>query len=47
MTQLENLTRGATVRGVLPNQNVNEQPHTELLLRESESTLEIVTEGRP
>jgi superfamily II DNA or RNA helicase len=67
MTQLENLTRGATVKGLLPNQNVtvidtqwhgsdvveltykdaDGQPHTELLLRESESTLEIVTEGRP
>ncbi|AFZ48924.1 helicase-related protein [Dactylococcopsis salina] len=66
MTQLENLTRGATVRGVLPNQNVtvidtqwhgsdvveltykdvNGQPHTELLLRDNETTLEIVTEGR-
>ena len=67
MTQLENLTRGATVRGLLPNQNVtvidtqwhgsdvveitykdaNGQPHTELLLRDNETTLEIVTEGRP
>lgn len=67
MTQLEHLTRGATVKGVLPNQNVtvidtqwhgsdvveltykdaDGQPHTELLLRERESTLEIVTEGRP
>ncbi|NBD33763.1 MAG: DUF3883 domain-containing protein [Cyanobacteria bacterium] len=67
MTQLEDLTRGATVRGVLPNQNVtvidtqwhgsdvveltykdtDGQPHTELLFRDRESTLEIVTEGRP
>ena len=67
MTQLENLTRGATVKGLLPNQNAtvidtqwhgsdvieitykdaNGQPHTQLLLRDDESTLEIVTEGRP
>ena len=67
MTQLEHLTRGATVKGILPNQNVtvidtqwhgsdvveiiykdaDGQPHTELLLRYRESTLEIVTEGRP
>ncbi|MFP4134935.1 MAG: helicase-related protein [Halothece sp.] len=67
MTQLEHLTRGATVKGILPNQNVtvidtqwhgsdvveltykdtDGQPHTELLFRDRESTLEIVTEGRP
>jgi len=67
MTQLEDLTRGAIVKGILPNQNVtvidtqwhgsdvveltykdaNGQPYTELLLRDQESTLEIVTEGRP
>lgn len=67
MTQLEDLTRGATVKGILPNHNVtvidakwhggdvveltykdaNGQPHTQLLLRDDESTLEIVTEGQP
>ncbi|NJL41459.1 MAG: DUF3883 domain-containing protein [Leptolyngbyaceae cyanobacterium SM1_4_3] len=67
MAQLEDLTRGATVKGILPNHNVtvidakwhgsdvveliykdaNGQPHTQLLLRDDESTLEIVIEGRP
>lgn len=67
MAQLEELTRGATVRGILPNHNVtvidakwhgsdvveltykdaNGQPHTEILFRDREPTLEIVTEGRP
>ena len=67
MTQLEDLTRGATVKGILPNQNVtvidakwhgsdvveltykdsNGQPHAQLLLRDDEATLEIVTEGQP
>lgn len=67
MTQLEELTRGATVRGILPNHNVtvidakwhgtdvveltykdtNGQPHTEILFRDREPTLEVVTEGRP
>lgn len=67
MANLEDLTRGTTVKGILPNQNVtvidakwhgsdvveliykdgNGQPHTELLFRDREPTLEIVTEGRP
>ena len=67
MAQLEELTRGATVRGILPNHNVtvidakwhgtdvveltykdtNGQPHTEILFRDREPTLEVVTEGRP
>ncbi len=67
MAQLEDLTRGTTVRGILPNHNVtvidakwhgsdvveltykdvNGQPHTEILFRDREPTLEIVTEGRP
>ncbi|MGQ9873355.1 helicase-related protein [Leptodesmis sp.] len=67
MAKLENLTRGTTVRGILPNQNVtiidakwhganvveltykdaNGQPHTEILFRDREPTLEIVTEGHP
>ena len=65
MANLEDLTRGATVRGILPNQNVtvidakwhgsdvveltykdgNGQPHTEILFRDREPTLEIVTDG--
>ncbi|MBF2035524.1 MAG: DUF3883 domain-containing protein [Leptolyngbyaceae cyanobacterium T60_A2020_046] len=67
MAQLEELTRGATVRGILPNHNVtvidakwhgtdvveltykdtSGQPHTEILFRDREPTLEVVTEGRP
>ncbi len=67
MAQLEDLTRGATVKGILPNHHVtvidakwhggdvveltykdaNGQPHTQLLLRDDEPTLEIVTEGQP
>ncbi|UZQ52974.1 helicase-related protein [Trichothermofontia sichuanensis B231] len=66
MAQLEDLTRGTTVRGILPNQpvtvidlkwhgsdaveltykDVHGQPYTELLFRDREPTLEIVTEGR-
>ncbi|MEN9219054.1 MAG: DEAD/DEAH box helicase, partial [Gloeomargarita sp. DG_2_bins_126] len=65
--KLEDLTRGAIVRGILPNETVTiidakwhgsdvveltykdlkGQPHTELLFRDRESTLEIVTEGLP
>ncbi len=65
MAQLEELTRGATIKGILPNCNVtvidatwhgtdaveltykdaNGQPHTEILFRDREPTLEIVTEG--
>jgi len=67
MAQLEDLTRGTTVKGILPAHNVtvidakwhgtdvveltykdtNGQPHTEILFRDREPTLEIVTEGRP
>ncbi|KKI99935.1 hypothetical protein PROH_09055 [Prochlorothrix hollandica PCC 9006 = CALU 1027] len=67
MTQLEDFTRGVTVKGILPNHNVtvvdvkwhngdaveliykdlNGQPHIHLLLRDDESTLEIVTAGQP
>jgi SNF2 family DNA or RNA helicase len=67
MAQLEELTRGATVRGILPNHNVtvidakwhgtdvveltykdaNGQPHTEILFRDREPTLEVVVAGRP
>jgi SNF2 family DNA or RNA helicase len=67
MAQLEDLTRGAVVRGILPNQVVtvidanwhgsdvieltykdaNSQPHTEILFRDREVILELVTEGRP
>ncbi|MGA1602043.1 MAG: helicase-related protein [Prochlorothrix sp.] len=66
MAQLEDLTHGAIVKGVLPHQSVtvistqwygdvleltykdtSGQPHTELLLRDREPTLELVTEGRP
>lgn len=67
MAQLEDLTRGTTVKGILPTHNVtvidvqwrgtdvveltykdaNGQPHTELLFRDREPTLEIVTEGQP
>ncbi|MCJ2542483.1 helicase-related protein [Thermostichus vulcanus] len=67
MAQLEDLTRGALVKGLLPTHNVividakwhgsdvveltykdaNGQPHTELLFRDREPTLEIVTEGQP
>jgi superfamily II DNA or RNA helicase len=67
MAQLEDLTHGTTVKGILPNHNVtvidakwhgsdvveltykdaNGQPHTEILFRDREPTLEIVTEGRP
>jgi SNF2 family DNA or RNA helicase len=67
MAQLEELTRGAVVRGILPNHNVtvidakwhgtdvveltykdiNGQPHTEILFRDREPTLDVVTEGRP
>nr|RNJ67641.1 MAG: DUF3883 domain-containing protein [Leptolyngbya sp. IPPAS B-1204] len=67
MAQLEDLTRGTTVKGILPTHNVtvidakwhgsdvveltykdaNGQPHTEILFRDREPTLEIVTEGRP
>jgi SNF2 family DNA or RNA helicase len=67
MAQLEDLTRGTTVKGILPTHNVtvidakwhgsdvveltykdaNGQPHTEILFRDLEPTLEIVTEGRP
>ena len=67
MAQLEDLTRGTTVKGILPHQNItiietqwhgsdvveiiykdaNGQLHTQILLRDDESTLEIVTEGQP
>jgi superfamily II DNA or RNA helicase len=67
MVQLEDLTRGTTLKGILPHQNItvidtqwhgsdaveiiykdaNGQPHTEIVLRYDESTLEIVTEGQP
>ncbi|MEQ9624323.1 helicase-related protein [Coleofasciculus chthonoplastes] len=67
MAQLEDLTRGATVKGILPNHHVtvidakwhgsdvieltykdaSGQPHTELLFRDREPTLDIVTEGQP
>ncbi|MCL6436485.1 MAG: DUF3883 domain-containing protein [Leptolyngbyaceae cyanobacterium HOT.MB2.61] len=67
MAKLEDLTRGTTVKGILPTHNVtvidakwhgsdvveltykdaNGQPHTEILFRDREPTLEIVTEGRP
>jgi SNF2 family DNA or RNA helicase len=66
MAQLEDLTRGTTVKGILPTHNVtvidakwhgsdvveltykdaNGQPYTEILFRDREPTLEIVTEGR-
>ena len=65
MTQLEKLTRGATIKGILPNENVTAidvkwhgndvveltykdakgQPYTELIFRDREPTLEIVSEG--
>lgn len=67
MVKLEDLTRGATVAGILPNHYVtvidakwhgsdvvelvykdsHGQPHTQLLLRDDEATLELVTEGHP
>ncbi|MCT7973811.1 helicase-related protein [Laspinema olomoucense] len=67
MAQLEDLTRGTTVKGILPHQNItvidtkwhgsdvveiiykdaSGQPHTQILYRDDESTLEIVTEGQP
>ncbi len=67
MAQLEELTRGATVKGILPNHNVtvidakwhgsdvveltykdaSGHPHTQLLLRDDEPTLDVVTDGRP
>ena len=67
MAQLEDLTRGATVKGILPNQNVtvidakwhgsdvveltykdaSGQPHTEILFRDREPTLDVATEGSP
>ncbi|MCF2971505.1 DUF3883 domain-containing protein [Synechococcus sp. Nb3U1] len=67
MAQLEDLTRGTTVKGILPTHNVtvidaqwhgtdvveltykdaNGQPHTEILFRDREPTLEIVTAGQP
>lgn len=67
MAKLEDLTRGTTIKGILPNQSVtvidtkwhgsdvveliykdaNGQPHPEILFRDREPTLEIVTEGRP
>jgi SNF2 family DNA or RNA helicase len=67
MATLEDLTRGTTVKGILPTHNVtvidakwhgsdvveltykdsNGQPHTEILFRDRESTLDIVTEGQP
>lgn len=67
MTQLEDLTRGAAVKGILPNYTVtiinaqwhstdvveltykdtSGQPHTEILFRDREPTLELVTEGSP
>ncbi|URR36256.1 DUF3883 domain-containing protein [Thermosynechococcus sp. HN-54] len=63
MAKLEDLTRGTTVKGILPNQpvtvidatwygsdvveltykDVNGQPHTELLFRDREPALEIVS----
>jgi len=65
MSQLEDLIRGITVKGILPDcsvtvidakwhgsdvveltyKDVNGQPHTEILFRDREPTLEIVTEG--
>lgn len=67
MAQLEDLTRGTTVKGILPSHNVTVidakwhgsdvveltykdatgQPHNQLLYRDDEVTLEIVTEGQP
>ncbi|WP_448596340.1 helicase-related protein [Thermoleptolyngbya sp.] len=67
MVKLEDLIRGATVTGILPNHPVtvidatwhgsdvvelvykdsHGQPHTQLLLRDDEATLELVNEGRP
>lgn len=67
MAKLEELTRGTTVKGILPNHNVtvidakwhgsdvveltykdaDGQPHTEILFRDREPTLDIVTEGSP
>jgi len=67
MTRLEELTRGVTVSGILPAQNVtvidtqwhgddvieltykdaNGQPYTDLLMRDREPTLALVTVGQP
>ncbi|MEB3161101.1 MAG: RNA helicase, partial [Synechocystis sp.] len=67
MARLEDLTRGASLKGILPNQIVTVidvqwhgsdvveltykdaqgQPQVDLLLRERESGLEIVTAGQP
>ncbi|GAB4324009.1 MAG: helicase-related protein [Leptolyngbyaceae cyanobacterium] len=66
MAQLEDLTRGTLVKGILPNHNItvidakwhgsdvveltykdaNGHPYTEILFRDREPTLEIVTEER-
>ena len=67
MAQLEDLTPGSSVRGILPNHSVvvvdskwygsdvieliykdaDGQPHSELLYRDQQASLEIITEGRP
>ena len=67
MANLEDLTRGTTVKGILPTHNVtvidakwhgsdvveltyrdgNGQPHREILFRDRQPTLEIVTAGQP
>ncbi|MFM7546377.1 MAG: helicase-related protein, partial [Synechococcales cyanobacterium] len=67
MANLEDLTRGTTVKGILPThpvtvidgkwhgsdvveltyKDVNGQPHTEILFRDNESALEIITGGDP
>ncbi len=67
MARLEDVTRGATVRGLLPTglatvidvkwhgtsaveltyKDAAGNPHNQLLFRDSEASLEIVTEGKP
>jgi superfamily II DNA or RNA helicase len=67
MTRLEDLTRGATVRGLLPTglamvvdvkwhgtstveltyKDTAGNPHNQLLFRDDEARLEVVTEGQP
>ncbi|MDW8200637.1 MAG: helicase-related protein, partial [Cyanobacteriota bacterium SKYGB_h_bin112] len=67
MATLEDLIRGATVKGILPNcavtvidvkwhgsdvveltyKDANGQPHTQLLLREDEASLAVMTDGQP
>jgi SNF2 family DNA or RNA helicase len=67
MATLEDLSRGTTVKGILPNESVTiidakwhgsdiveltykdtkGQPHTQLLLRDDEASIELLTEGQP